>query len=154
MKLSSILGVFIVFVFAACSVRNDVYEKLASFPRHEWPGNEKKTFTFEIKDSSAQYRLYFVFRHFEAYRYKNIWLNIQLKAPDTMFSVRREFILTDNEQWHGNTIDDIVEQRIVFDAEPALLKPGAYTITLQQIMREDPLQGVLNAGVRIEKVNP
>jgi hypothetical protein len=37
---------------------------------------------------------------------------------------------------------------------PAKLKKGEYSFTLQQIMREDPLQHVLNAGIRIVKIAP
>ncbi len=155
MKFRSILiGSILMGLLAACNVKNDLFEQLASFPKHEWGGDEKKSFTFEIQDSSKQYRIYFVFRHFDAYRYKNIWLDIQLKTPATTYQVKREFTLADNEKWNGTTIDDIVEQRIPFDADAATLKPGTYTITLQHIMREDPLQGVLNAGIRVEKVNP
>jgi hypothetical protein len=32
------------------------------------------------------------------------------------------------------------------------LKKGMYTFTLQHVMREDPLQYVMNAGIRVEKV--
>jgi len=30
-------------------------------------------------------------------------------------------------------------------------KPGNYTFAIEQIMREDPLKNILNAGLRIEK---
>jgi hypothetical protein len=39
------------------------------------------------------------------------------------------------------------------DNNISLRKKGDYTFTLEQIMREDPLKNVLNAGLRIEKVN-
>jgi hypothetical protein len=50
-------------------------------------------------------------------------------------------------------MDDIVDQRIPFYLNniPTPLKKGKYTFTLQQVMREDPLQHVLNAGIRVEK---
>jgi hypothetical protein len=31
-------------------------------------------------------------------------------------------------------------------------KPGKYSFTLQQDMREDPLEHVMNVGIRVEKV--
>ena len=33
-------------------------------------------------------------------------------------------------------------------------KKGTYTFTISQIMREDPLEHVLNVGLRIEKKQP
>jgi len=49
-------------------------------------------------------------------------------------------------------MDDIIEQRLLINKQPLHLQPGTYQFTIQQIMREDPLQNVLNAGLRVEKV--
>ena len=51
-------------------------------------------------------------------------------------------------------MDDIYEHRILLT--PArqnfyFKKPGNYAFTVEQIMREDPLQNVLDVGLRIEK---
>jgi hypothetical protein len=47
-------------------------------------------------------------------------------------------------------MDDIYEHRIPL-GEPQSLKAGTYTFSLEQIMREDPLEHVLNVGLRLEK---
>ena len=86
--------------------------------------------------------------------YKNIWLNVQMKSPDSTIQIKREFILSNNTQWLGTTMSDIVEHRIAFNKTPARLVKGKYTFTLQQAMREDPLDYILNAGIRVEKVKP
>ena len=49
-------------------------------------------------------------------------------------------------------MDDIYEQRHEFSQKPGRLKAGDYKFMLENIMREDPLQHVLNVGIRIEKV--
>jgi hypothetical protein len=49
-------------------------------------------------------------------------------------------------------MDDIIEHRVPFNDKPAALHSGTYTFILQQDMREDPLDHIMNAGVRIEKV--
>lgn len=153
MKLKGlIITIAIVVVFSACT-SNGVYERMSFFKSHEWNSREKQTFTFEVTDTTALYRLYLVLRHTDAYRWKNIWVNIELKAPDTTYILKREFTLADNEKWFGTTVDDIVDQRIPFEKSnaPVPLRKGTYTFTLQHVMREDPLQHVMNAGVRIEK---
>ena len=91
-------------------------------------------------------------RHEDAYRYKNIWLNITVKDPDSSFSIKREFPLSDNTHWLGTGIDDVIEHRMPFNTMPLHLKKGNYIFSVQQIMREDPLQHILNAGIRVEKV--
>lgn len=161
MKLCGIF-IFAALVFFSSCTTNGVYEKMAFFPKHEWSSSNKPSFDFEVNDSSASYRLYFFIRHTNAYRWNNIWLNISVKSPDTTFLIKHEVTLADNvhERWYGTSVDDIIEQRIPFDrsntgsraAPVQFLKKGHYTFTLQHIMREDPLQHVMNAGIRVEKV--
>ena len=62
--------------------------------------------------------------------------------------------LANNEKgWLASGMDDIFEHRIRITQVPfRFQKAGEYQFRLQQIMREDPLQHVLNVGLRIEKV--
>ena len=131
----------------------DVYEKTATFPLHTWKSNEKPAFTFEITDTSALYNIFLVLRHEDAYNYNNIWINLTMKSPTEEVTIRREFILANNRQgWLGSGMDDIFEHRMAFNDKPTSLHKGKYTFTLQQDMREDPLDHILNAGIRVEKV--
>lgn len=75
-----------------------------------------------------------------------------MKGPGETVTIRREFILANNKQgWLGSSIGDIIEHRIPFNDKPAALHKGSYTFTLQQDMRGDPLDHIMNAGVRVEK---
>jgi len=153
MKLKMVIIIAAVVLFASCVKTNGVYERMAFFPKHEWNSKQKQSFDFEVTDTTVDYKLYFVLRHTDAYNWNNIWVNIELKAPDTTYVIKREFVLADNQKWNGTIVDDIVDQRIPFNQNniPTPLKKGKYTFTLQQVMREDPLQHVLNAGIRVEK---
>lgn len=152
MKLTGFI--IMAFIFFSSCTTNGVYERMSFFPKQEWSSKEKQSFNFEVSDTLSTYRLYLVLRHTDAYRWKNIWVNLELKSPDTTYTIKREFILADNEKWHGTTVDDIVDQRIPFQKSnaPVPLKKGMYTFTLQHVMREDPLQHVMNAGIRVEKI--
>jgi gliding motility-associated lipoprotein GldH len=62
-------------------------------------------------------------------------------------------LATDDKGWLGTGMDDIFEHRILITGEPVLLKkPGTYRFRLENIMREDPLEHVMNVGIRVEKV--
>jgi gliding motility-associated lipoprotein GldH len=130
----------------------DVFERSTNFPSHQWKGNDKPSFDFKISDTISSYDIYFVIRHEDAYHFKNIWLKVTVKDPDSSYTIKREFTLADNTKWLGTGMDDIFEQRILFNAAPAKLKKGNYTFTLQQVMREGPLQAILSVGIRVEKV--
>jgi len=47
-------------------------------------------------------------------------------------------------------MDDIYEHRIEL-TKPIRMKAGIYHFKIEQIMREDPLENVMNVGLRVEK---
>lgn len=130
----------------------DLYEKNISLPGHEWKSNFKPEFTFTIKDTTALYQVYFIIRHTEKYNYNNIWINLYSQPPgDTLHKAPYELQLATNEKgWLATGMDDIYEHRIKL-TDDIRLKAGEYKFILENIMREDPLQNVLNAGLRVEK---
>lgn len=132
----------------------DVYEKTKTFPAHEWKGSEKITCEFAIEDTVSAYHIYTVIRHEDAYRFNNIWLNVTTVAPgDTARTQLVNVTLANNEKgWLGTGMDDVFDHRVRITQQPVHLKKGTYTFTLQHAMREEPLQYVLAAGIRVEKV--
>lgn len=85
-------------------------------------------------------------------------MNISIQvAGDTTRNIRVEKILATNKDgWLGTAMDDIYEHRISLNKELAgneisFRNAGEYTFTIEHIMREDPLQNVMNVGIRVEK---
>jgi gliding motility-associated lipoprotein GldH len=142
----------IFFLLETCS-SIDVYEKTEAFSKQTWSSNNKLSFTFTITDTTAQYNIYAAIRHTDAYHFNNIWLNVTTVAPgDTAATQQVNLKLGDNTKgWLGSEMDDIIEHRVLLTRYPVKLKKGNYNFILQQIMREDPLQNVMNAGIRVEK---
>jgi len=140
-------------VLASCA-KIDVFEKNVAIKDHAWKSDDKITVRFDIEDTLSRYNIYLVLRHTDAYNYNNMWLNLSTQAPgDSVHTTKLPVQLADNKKgWLGTGMDDIYEHRVRITASPLQFKkPGAYTFTLQQIMREDPLRHVLNAGVRVER---
>lgn len=146
--------VFVSFIalFFSCNTL-DVYEKTNLIKNQRWLSNDTCTINFNIIDTSSLYNFYFVCRHHQQYPYKNIYLQIKVIQPDSSFTLIREFQFADNNQWLGTTIGDITEHRLLFNTQPSKLKKGNYIFKINQIMREDPLPFIFNAGIRIQKVN-
>jgi gliding motility-associated lipoprotein GldH len=138
---------------SACQTAG-VAERTARIPGQAWQASFTPSFDFDITDTVSRYRIYVVIRHSDAYRYKNLWLQLSVSVPgEPIRSERLNLVLaTDEKGWLGKGMDDIFEQRILLNALPsAFRKTGVYTYTLRHLMREDPLEHVMNAGVRIEK---
>lgn len=129
----------------------DLYEKTAVIPGHAWQSSFKPSFSFTIKDTTQKYQLFLVLRHTEKYNFSNIYIKLHVQHEGGSSGDFTENIsLATQEGWKTKGMDDIYEHREPI-GEPGLLKKGTYTFTLEQIMREDPLQHVLNAGIRLEK---
>jgi len=129
-----------------------VYEKTQAFSDHAWASSNKLDFSFDIADTAASYNVFVVLRHTDAYRYNNIYLNITSVNPgDTAVTTQQNFTLANNNGWLGSAMDDVIEHRMAINRYPVKLKKGKYQVTLKQIMRDDPLPDILNAGIRVEK---
>lgn len=144
--------IIIFFLITACT-KVDVFEKNVTIPNHEWSSTFKPEIAFEITDTLSAYNIFAVVRHSDAYRYKNIWLNVYTHAPgDTINKQQLDLQLaTDDKGWLGSGMDDIYEHRILITGKPVALRAGTYRFRLENIMREDPLEHVFNVGIRVEK---
>jgi gliding motility-associated lipoprotein GldH len=129
----------------------DLYERVVSIPKQEWKSSFKPQFNFTIKDTLSHYNIYVVLRHNEKYEFNNLWISLsyQLKGQPPVVG-QYELPLANNERWLGTAMDDLYEHWIQV-ARGVSLKEGEYTFTIGQIMRKDPLENVLNVGLRIEK---
>jgi len=66
----------------------DLYERTVDMPKHAWKSDFTPRFDFEIKDTLALYEASLVLRHTDGYRFNNIWLEVQVETPDSLYSFR------------------------------------------------------------------
>jgi len=153
--LSYCFTLFVCIAFISCDTI-DLYEKIDSIPGHEWSSAYKPQFNFTIKDTTASYQLFITLRHNERYAFNNIWINLQAQSPG---SAAQQFLIelplaSAEKGWLGNGMDDLYDHRIPITLDPQKLnfkKGGEYIFTVEHVMREDPLQNIMNIGLRLEK---
>jgi gliding motility-associated lipoprotein GldH len=123
-----------------------------AIPNHEWNSGFKPELSLEVKDTASTYNMYVVLRHTDAYRYNNIWMNIYTQLPGGTTNKQRFDLrlATDDKGWLGTGMDDIYEHRILI-APVKFPQVGVYRFRFENIMRDDPLEYVMNVGIRIEK---
>ena len=151
------LFVVLSFSWTACTRPDGMYEKDIPLPGQQWTSSFHPSFTFDIsdKDTAYSYNVYIVIRHTDAYNYNNIWIRGSIKQPadSAIRTDRYDLLLATNEKgWLGTGMEDIYEQRVLIQQSTKFTRPGEYVLTLEQVMREDPLKHVLNIGVRVERV--
>jgi gliding motility-associated lipoprotein GldH len=139
--------------FISC-IQLGLYEKNITIPNSSWKSGYEVKGSFDIKDSTSKFIIYLVLRHRDNYRYNNIWLNVGLQNPgDTMFYQKVDVQLgNDATGWKGSGMNDIWELREpLFSPPKNFRKTGTYNFSIKQIMRDDPLPGIMSAGLRLEK---
>lgn len=144
------------FLFLTSCQTIPLFEQTTIFPEHSWSSKQVNAYQFNISDSTASYKVYFVIRHHNAYHYKNIWLQVGVQTPTGNLSKQNVNLNMADESkgWLGTGMDDIFDQRIPLINLPTHFQKGITTFYLQHTMREDPLQNILSTGIRVEKVKP
>jgi gliding motility-associated lipoprotein GldH len=139
---------------SACNWTTGVFEKNLTFAQHEWPASVKPDIAFEITDTISSYNIYIVLRHTDAYHFNNIYIRAIVKEPGDPKGRTGDYDLqlaTNDKGWIGTAMDDIYDARLLIQPKTRFRKSGIYHITLEQLMREDPLKNVLSAGLRVER---
>jgi len=145
----------IFFVLSGCETKQ-LFEQSTIYPNHNWPSKQATKYQFNVTDTAASYKIFFVIRHHNAYHYKNIWLDLIIKSPKNAITkqVLNLNLADDARGWLGSGMDDIYDQRIPMTATPIRFNMGINEISVQHTMREDPLENILSTGIRVEKVKP
>ena len=149
------MSVMVVLFLTSCQTI-PLYEQTTIFPEHSWSAKQVNAYQFNITDTTASYKVYFVIRHHNAYHYKNIWLQVAVQTPTGSLSKQNVNLNMADESkgWLGTGMDDLFDQRIPLISLPSHFQKGNTTFYLQHTMREDPLQNILSSGIRVEKVKP
>jgi len=153
--LKYLITIVIASLFLGSCIQTDLFEKNVSLPSHRWDNSYKPTITFNITDTVSAYNIFLVVRHTDAYHFNNLWVNMKSTAPGDSVSSSSRFDLPLASQtgWTGTGMDDIFEHRILLYRRPVKFRmQGNYSVTLEQVMRENPLEEIMNVGIRLEKV--
>ena len=150
--LRAYIPVFFAFLMLAGCTQVDLYERMVNIKNVKWSSTQVPSFQFEIKDTISPYNVYVVIRHTNKYAFRNIWLNVGVQQPgDSMKKQPFQIQLASAENWLGTGMNDIFEHReSLFKRPVRFTKKGEVTFTVQQIMRQDPLPGIMQAGIRVE----
>lgn len=146
------LTVMVIMLFAGCT-QIDLHENHTRIPGFKWQHSFPAKGNFKITDTTASYNIYVVLRHTDDYKYSNIWLNLGFRNPgDSMYFRKLNLDLADDAGgWEGSGMNDIWEVRKLIGHMHHFSKPGEYFYEMNQIMRDNPLAGIMSAGLRVQK---
>ncbi len=136
----------------ACD-KNRVFEDYKTIKNAEWSYKDQPTFLIDIQDTTVGYTLYFNIRNNGNYLYNNLWVRMHIEEPSKPERTERfEFTLAEPDgRWLGTGIGDIYSNQILLQENIRFQRKGIYTIKWEQNMRDEPLIGIEDVGMRVEK---
>jgi len=147
-----VAAVMIIFLFGSCDSKR-VFEKNENIVNNTWDQNTSLIFLVNITDIAQAYNVYINVRNAGSYGFSNLFLFINTRFPqgqlerDTLECT----LASPDGKWLGEGIGDIWDNRILFMKDVRFPQTGEYRFELIQAMRINPLPGIMDAGIRIEK---
>ncbi len=144
------------FAFLSACDQPLLYEKINNISGSNWNSRDTLQYSLEIPDNTTGYYLIATVRHTHMYAFRNVWIKLGLKSPGQDSTVYTDFNLplASAENWLGTGMNDVYERRVRLFTNPVRFnKKGKALFTLQHIMREDPLENLLQVGLRLEPVS-
>lgn len=145
---------FCLFVLLMSSCGPDMfYHQEKDIKDAQWSYRDTADFHFNIQDTSVLYNLFVDFSYADTFPNQNLYLKLSTRFPDgKRLSKPCSFDLFNPQgATNGKCSGGKCNIRVQLQENAFFDQVGAYCITLEQFMRQDPVQGVTAVGLAIEK---
>ncbi|MEO5569662.1 MAG: gliding motility lipoprotein GldH [Bacteroidia bacterium] len=150
--ISFIAFVVISICFSSCDP-DRVFEKNEKITNNNWDQNAPLVFLVNLDDTLNPYNVYINVRNAGFFGFSNLFLFINTRFPQGQ--IERDTLectlASPDGRWLGSGSGDIWDNRILFKKNVRFPQTGEYRFELIQAMRINPLPGIMDAGIRIEK---
>ena len=147
---------FLIFIFlsvllSACGP-NYLYEETTPLPKAGWTYADTLDFTLSIEDTLALYNLYLEIEHATTYSYQNLYAQIYTRFPSGERKGQTISLeLADKTgAWQGDCGKENCRFLAPIQMKAFFNEVGEYVFTLEQYMRESPVEGVQAVGMKLE----
>lgn len=146
-----IVAVFLLIVSGlfACN-QVEVFDENKIIENKKWRSTSKVSFKLNITNIDIKYDFVLKLRHTPSYRYSNIFILFYVTNPEKKTSTERiEFTLAEPDgEWIGHGVS-VLAYKSIFKTGFKFPKAGIYTIEIEQNMRDNPLEGIMDVGLAL-----
>jgi gliding motility-associated lipoprotein GldH len=139
-------------LFFSCK-SDKLYEDYKTIESSGWDKDSIAKFSFAIDKNYLGYNLAVNIRNRGDYQYSNVWLFVDITAPDfTTISDTIEYQLAlPDGRWTGKGTGGVYSNHLPFRDNVTFPSPGKYTISIRHAMRTNPLKGISDIGLEVKK---
>ena len=153
------LSFFVVLLslLASCDTQT-IFKDNVDFEDAKWMEKSLPTFSFEIKDNTIPYHLFYNVRHGESYPYYNLYVTRFLYDSTGKVLINKvlndEIILFNAKTGKplGSGLGDMFDNKISMGKPFKFPYKGKYTLKIQQQMRQNPLADIVSVGFTVERI--
>ncbi|NML67811.1 gliding motility lipoprotein GldH [Hymenobacter sp. RP-2-7] len=122
-----------------------------------WDVQQRPAFTFNIADPAARYDVYFNVRNASGYGFYNLYIKHTLTGPTGRLvgpALLHQLVLMNPKTGEplGSGAGDIFDHEFLALRQVKFPRAGTYKLTLEQYMRQNKLPGIMDVGIRVEKM--
>ena len=130
-----------------------LFNEVEKIPYGKWHKDNIIEYNVPVNDTLNGFDIQIHLRNDYKYQYRNIWMFIETSAPNgNVLRDTVEFFLADQSgKWLGKGLGNINE--LVLDYKKNIRFPvgGIYHFKIEQAMRTDDLESIMDVGLRIKK---
>ena len=129
------------------------FEENKKIDNASWAAHNKQSFTVVIDDTSALYDVHINIRNDVSYPFSNLFLFLKTRFPGegTAQDTIECLLASPDGSWLGTGMGRVRFSSFLFQQGVRFLQPGTYRFDFEQAMRTDPLTGITDIGIRIDK---
>lgn len=138
--------------FTSCGER-PLYTAVYSFDDKIWTDKDTAVFELNVDDTTTEYQSTLSLRTTTDYLYSNLWVYVDIIAPDSVKSkVAYPISITQADgRWIGEKSGTIVNHKLTFGAASFPLK-GKYTYKITQAVNKEMVENVLDIGLTVTEI--
>lgn len=139
-----------------------IYDEFQSVDNGQWASENNIEFIVTTTDTISAKNVFITVRNNKDYKYSSLFLITKIQFPKGLRVVDTlEYEMTDNEgEWLGTGFTDLKENKLFYKENVVFTEKGDYKFSIQHATRgindingEEPLSGITDVGLSIEKVN-
>lgn len=152
--------IIVLVLFTACQ-NNVVFNQYQPVENAKWQNGQVIAIEIPMQDTISNYNLYINLRNNKDYAYSNLFLITRMTFPDNkQVTDTLEYEMADAKGvFLGTGFSDIKENKLFYKEKIRFSEAGNYLFEVKQAMRKrneiegiDPLQGITDVGISVEKV--